>query len=43
MTQLKIRGNNHFYKDLNQQNKETILLVHGHSFDHSMWDYQLDT
>lgn len=43
MTQIKIRGNNHFYRDLHSQNKETILLVHGQPFDNSMWDYQLET
>lgn len=42
MAQTKISGNNHFYQDLHSQNKEVILLVHGHPFDHSMWDYQLD-
>ncbi|MBA3673833.1 MAG: alpha/beta hydrolase [Chitinophagaceae bacterium] len=43
MIQLKIRGSNHFYRDLNTHKKETILLVHGHPFDNSMWDYQLHT
>lgn len=39
---MKIRGNNHFYNDLNPHNKETILLIHGHPFDQSMWNYQRD-
>lgn len=42
MTEIKIRGNNHFYRDLNSEKKETILLVHGHPFDNSMWNYQID-
>lgn len=42
MIKTKIRGSNLFYRDLNPENKDTILLVHGHPFDNSMWDYQLD-
>ena len=42
MKHIKIRGSNHYYKDLNPENKSTILLVHGHPFNNSMWDYQLD-
>jgi len=30
MNNIKIRGNNFFYKDLNPQKDEVILLVHGH-------------
>lgn len=41
--QIKIRGNNHFFKELNPGKEEVILLVHGHPFDHSMWQYQYDT
>jgi len=43
MTYTKIRGNNHFYNDLNSNIKETILLVHGHPFENSMWDYQINS
>lgn len=43
MAYIKLRGNNHFYEDLHSNNKETILLVHGHPFDHTMWRYQYDT
>lgn len=42
MNHIRIRGNNHYYKDLNPQKPASILLVHGHPFDSSMWDYQLD-
>jgi len=42
MKHIKIRGSNHYYKDLNSKNKNAVLLVHGHPFDNSMWDYQLD-
>ena len=40
MYRTKIRGNHIQYEDLNQQHNEAILLVHGHPFNHSMWDYQ---
>jgi len=40
MNYQKIRGHKIAFKDLNPQNKEVILLVHGHPFDHTMWDYQ---
>ena len=43
MAYIKLRGNNHFFEDLNSNNRETILLVHGHPFDHTMWRYQYDT
>src|ERR1700754_4909662 len=42
MNHIKIRGNTHYYKDLNAEQQHTILLVHGHPFDNSMWDYQLE-
>src|SRR5690625_509468 len=42
MKEIKIRGNKHFYRDLNAEKKETILLVHGHPFDNSMWNYQIN-
>lgn len=42
MKEIKIRGNKHFYRDLNSEKKETILLVHGHPFDNSMWNYQIN-
>jgi pimeloyl-ACP methyl ester carboxylesterase len=42
MTKIKIRGSNHFYRDLNPEKEETILLVHGHPFDNTMWNYQTD-
>ena len=42
MNKTRICGSNYYYQDLNAKQSETILLVHGHPFDHSMWDYQLD-
>ena len=42
MNTVKIRGNRLSYVDLHSQNEEVILLVHGHPFDHSMWEYQYD-
>jgi pimeloyl-ACP methyl ester carboxylesterase len=42
MTKIKIRGNNHFYRCLNPEKRGTILLIHGHPFDNSMWNYQTD-
>lgn len=43
MKEIKIRGNQICYKELNAQQEEVILLVHGHPFDHSMWKYQYET
>jgi len=40
MNSIKIRGNNIYYEDLNQQHKNAILFVHGHPFNHTMWKYQ---
>jgi len=37
-----LRGNNHFFEELNADRREAILLVHGHPFDHTMWRYQHD-
>jgi pimeloyl-ACP methyl ester carboxylesterase len=42
MEELKIRGNKHFYKDLNKDRDDVIVLIHGHPFDSSMWDYQVE-
>jgi pimeloyl-ACP methyl ester carboxylesterase len=42
MNHIKIRGNNHYFEDINPEKKEVILLVHGHPFDHTMWRYQID-
>ena len=42
MNTIKIRGNNFYYEDLNQRNKNVVLLVHGHPFNHSMWKYQYE-
>ncbi len=42
MNTLKIRGHKIAFKDLNSQKEEVILLVHGHPFDHSMWEYQYE-
>ncbi len=41
MLEIEIRGTNRFYEDLNSNNKEVIVLIHGHPFDHTMWSYQL--
>ena len=40
MNRLTIRGNKIYYEDINQQNENVVLLVHGHPFNHSMWKYQ---
>jgi pimeloyl-ACP methyl ester carboxylesterase len=40
MAYIKLRGNNHFYEVYNTDRSETILLVHGHPFNHTMWRYQ---
>ncbi len=42
MKHVQIRGYNHFYEDINQDKDEVILMVHGHPFDHSMWNYQVE-
>ena len=42
MKGIQIRGNQFFFKDLNSENEETILLIHGHPFDHTMWKYQYE-
>ncbi len=42
MKHISIRGYNHFFEDINQDKEEVILLVHGHPFDHSMWNYQIE-
>ena len=42
MNTTKIRGNKLAYVDLNNGQKEVVLMVHGHPFDHSMWEYQYD-
>lgn len=42
MPVINIRGTKRFYEDLNPDNRDVIVLVHGHPFDHTMWDYQLD-
>ena len=42
MNKLKIRGSQFYYKDLNPQKGEVILMVHGHPFNHSMWKYQYE-
>jgi pimeloyl-ACP methyl ester carboxylesterase len=43
MNHIKIRGNNHYFDEINPDKKEAILLVHGHPFDHTMWRYQVNT
>lgn len=42
MKDIKIRGNNWKYQDLNTDKKEVLLFVHGHPFNHSMWKYQYE-
>ncbi len=42
MKTITIRGAQWHYKELNPDQQETILLVHGHPFDHSMWTYQYE-
>ncbi|QNL48044.1 alpha/beta hydrolase [Olivibacter sp. SDN3] len=42
MEYLSIRGSKYFYEDMNRHHQEVILLIHGHPFDDTMWDYQLD-
>lgn len=38
-----IRGYSLAYEDINPSSDNAILLVHGHPFDHSMWEYQYST
>lgn len=38
-----IRGNSLSFLDINKEKNKTVLLVHGHPFDHSMWKYQYET
>ncbi|OJJ21165.1 hypothetical protein BKI52_11390 [marine bacterium AO1-C] len=40
MKSTTIRGYAWKYEDVNPQQQETILMVHGHPFDHTMWKYQ---
>lgn len=42
MKNLSVRGNKWYYEDLNSSNKDVILLIHGHPFDHTMWKYQYE-
>jgi len=42
MKDIKIRGNNFFYEDLNSEKGKAILLIHGHPFNHTMWKYQYE-
>ncbi|WNJ18284.1 alpha/beta hydrolase [Pontibacter sp. G13] len=42
MNHIKIRGNTFAYQDLHSHRAETILLVHGHPFNHSLWKDQMD-
>ncbi len=42
MEYTKIRGSNYYFNDLNPDKKEIILLIHGHPFDHTMWQYQIE-
>ncbi len=43
MKHVQIRGYNYYFEDINADNEEAILLVHGHPFDHTMWNYQVET
>jgi len=40
MPKIKIRGSEFFYEEKNPGRKQTILLIHGHPFNHTMWKYQ---
>ncbi|MFL5740042.1 MAG: alpha/beta fold hydrolase [Flavisolibacter sp.] len=40
MAYYNIRGNQFYYLEQNAHLEETILLIHGHPFDHTMWKYQ---
>ncbi len=42
MKEIRIRGHRIFFKDLNQNQSEIILLIHGHPFDNTMWKYQCE-
>ena len=42
MKQIKIRGAQFFYEELGPKKEETILMIHGHPFDHTMWQYQYE-
>ena len=40
MKKANIRGATWVYEDINPDKKAAILLVHGHPFNHTMWQYQ---
>lgn len=40
MKNIKIRGSKIYYKDINPDKTDVVLLVHGHPFNHTMWKYQ---
>ena len=42
MKHVQIRGYNHFFEDIHQDKEEVILMIHGHPFDHSMWNFQIE-
>jgi len=42
MSYSKIRGSKYYYELQNADKPETVLLVHGHPFDHTMWKYQIE-
>lgn len=42
MYSTKIRGNALSFVDLNSEKEDVVLMVHGHPFNHSMWNYQYD-
>lgn len=43
MKNLKIKGSNYFYEDINSEKENVIIFAHGHPFDHTMWNYQINS
>lgn len=42
MPETIIQGTKRFYQVLNPNGRTTIVFIHGHPFDHTMWLYQVE-
>ena len=42
MKKINLRGSLFYYEDIRPDRSPTIVMIHGHPFDHSMWQYQYD-
>lgn len=40
MNKLSLRGVEYYYDDINPEKSEVVVLIHGHPFNHTMWQYQ---